>query len=111
MIFSVITRKSIHDHVLGCRDSNVGSHLGLGGPLSLTGPRLAACFAAHGRNPGAAPPDHRAPGPGWRNGPRENELPAAAVHGYGRRMGCYMVMARRARLRAVAPGMGLAPAR
>jgi hypothetical protein len=42
---------------------------------------------------------------------RENELMAEAVTGYGQRMGIYMVMVRRARLRAVAPGMGLAPAR
>ena len=33
------------------------------------------------------------------------------VAGYGRRVGICMVMVRRARLRAVAPGMGLAPAR
>jgi hypothetical protein len=36
---------------------------------------------------------------------------AATSAGYGRRMGTYMVMVRRARLRAVAPGVGLAPAR
>ena len=36
---------------------------------------------------------------------------AGAVAGYGRRVGICMVMVRRARLRAVAPGMGLAPAR
>ena len=42
---------------------------------------------------------------------RENELIAGAVAGYGRRVGSCMVMVRRARLRAVAPGMGLAPAR
>jgi hypothetical protein len=41
----------------------------------------------------------------------ENELMAEAVAGYGRRVGIYTVMVRRARLRAVAPGMGLAPAR
>ena len=41
----------------------------------------------------------------------ENELLAGAVAGYGRRVGICMVMVRRARLRAVAPGMGLAPAR
>jgi hypothetical protein len=35
----------------------------------------------------------------------------AAATGYGRRMGICMVMVRRARLRAVAPGVGLAPAR
>jgi hypothetical protein len=38
-------------------------------------------------------------------------LRAAAAAGHGRRVGIYMVMVRRARLRAVAPGMGLAPAR
>jgi len=38
-------------------------------------------------------------------------LLAVAVAGYGRRVGICMVMVRRARLRAVAPGMGLAPAR
>jgi len=38
-------------------------------------------------------------------------LMAGAVAGYGRRVGIYTVMVRRARLRAVAPGMGLAPAR
>jgi hypothetical protein len=43
--------------------------------------------------------------------PPENELMAAAVPGYGRRVGINMVMVRRARLRAVAAGMGLAPAR
>jgi hypothetical protein len=42
---------------------------------------------------------------------RENELMAEAVAGYGRRVGIYMVMVRRARLGAVAPGVGLAPAR
>jgi hypothetical protein len=36
---------------------------------------------------------------------------AAAVPGYGRRVGINMVMVRRARLRAVAAGMGLAPTR
>jgi hypothetical protein len=36
---------------------------------------------------------------------------AGAVAGYVRRMGIYTVMVRRARLRAVAPGVGLAPAR
>jgi hypothetical protein len=41
----------------------------------------------------------------------ENELMAGTVAGYGRRVGICMVMVRRARLRAVAPGMGLAPAR
>jgi len=41
----------------------------------------------------------------------ENRLPAGTAPGYVRRVGCYMVMVRRARLRAVAPGMGLAPAR
>ena len=35
---------------------------------------------------------------------------AAAMAGYGRRVGSHMVMVRRARLRAVAAGMGLAPA-
>ena len=43
---------------------------------------------------------------GWENG-----LMAAAMAGYGRRMGIFTVMVRRARLRAVAPGVGLAPAR
>jgi hypothetical protein len=42
---------------------------------------------------------------------RENELMAGAVAGYGRRVGIYTMMVRRARLPAVAPGMGLAPAR
>lgn len=42
---------------------------------------------------------------------RENELMAEAVAGYGRRVGNCMMMVRRVRLRAVAPGMGLAPAR
>ena len=42
--------------------------------------------------------------------PPENELMAVAVPGYVRRVGINMVMVRRARLRAVAPGMGLAPA-
>ena len=42
---------------------------------------------------------------------RENELMAGDVAGYGQRVGIYTVMVRRARLRAVAPGMGLAPAR
>ena len=42
---------------------------------------------------------------------RENELMAEAVAGYRRRVGIYTVLVRRARLRAVAPGMGLAPAR
>jgi hypothetical protein len=42
---------------------------------------------------------------------RENELMAGAVAGYGRPVGIYTAMVRRARLRAVAPGMGLAPAR
>jgi hypothetical protein len=37
-------------------------------------------------------------------------MPAAAT-GYGRRMGIFTVMVRRARLRAVGPGVGLAPAR
>ena len=41
----------------------------------------------------------------------ENELMAVAATGYGRRMGIFTVMVRRARLRAVAPGVGLAPAR
>jgi hypothetical protein len=36
---------------------------------------------------------------------------AVTVPGYGRSVGINMVMVRRARLRAVAPGMGLAPAR
>ena len=36
---------------------------------------------------------------------------AGTVAGYGRRVGIYTVMVRRARLRAVAPSMGLAPAR
>ncbi len=36
---------------------------------------------------------------------------AGAVVGYGRRVGIYTVMVRRGRLRAVAPGTGLAPAR
>jgi hypothetical protein len=40
----------------------------------------------------------------------ENRLPDGTAPGYVRRVGCYMVMVRRARLRAVAPGMGLAPA-
>jgi hypothetical protein len=43
--------------------------------------------------------------------PTENELMAVTVPGYGRRVGINMVMVRRARRRAVAPGMGLAPAR
>ena len=51
---------------------------------------------------------HSTPG-GARS--QENELIAGAVAGYGRRVGVYTVMVRRARLRAVAPGMGLAPAR
>jgi hypothetical protein len=38
-------------------------------------------------------------------------LMAEAVPGYGRRMGICTVMVRGARLRAVAPGLGLAPAR
>ena len=41
----------------------------------------------------------------------ENGVMAGAVAGYGRGVGNYMVMVRRARLRAVAEGMGLAPAR
>ena len=41
----------------------------------------------------------------------ENGLMAGAMVGYGLRVGICMVMVRRARLRAVAPGMGLAPAR
>jgi len=40
----------------------------------------------------------------------ENELMTEAMAGYGRRVGIYTVMVRRARLRAVAPGVGLAPA-
>jgi hypothetical protein len=36
---------------------------------------------------------------------------SGAVAGYGQPVGIYMVTVRRARLRAVAPGMGLAPAR
>jgi hypothetical protein len=36
---------------------------------------------------------------------------AGPAAGYGRRVGIYLVMARRARLRAVVPGVGLAPAR
>jgi hypothetical protein len=36
---------------------------------------------------------------------------AGAVTAYGRRVGIYMVMVRRVRLGAVAPGLGLAPAR
>lgn len=43
--------------------------------------------------------------------PRENELKGDAMAGYSPRVGSYAVMVRRARLRAVAPGMGLAPAR
>jgi hypothetical protein len=43
--------------------------------------------------------------------PGKNELMAEAVAGYGQRMGICMVMVRRARLRPVAPGVGLAPAR
>ncbi len=35
---------------------------------------------------------------------------AGAVPGYGLRVGIYTVMVRRARLRAIAPGAGLAPA-
>ncbi len=42
---------------------------------------------------------------------RENELMAEAMAGYGRRVGIRMVMVRRVRLRALAPGVGLAPAR
>jgi hypothetical protein len=42
---------------------------------------------------------------------RENELMAEAAAAKVQRVGTYTMMARRARLRAVAPGMGLAPAR
>jgi hypothetical protein len=41
----------------------------------------------------------------------EIELPLASTDGYGRPVGVFMVMARRVRHRAVAPGFGLAPAR
>lgn len=36
---------------------------------------------------------------------------AVIAESYGRRVSCYMVMVRRARLRAVAQGVGMAPAR
>jgi hypothetical protein len=45
------------------------------------------------------------------SGSGENGLMAGVVAGYGRRVGIFTVMVRRARLRAVAPGVGLAPAR
>jgi len=38
-------------------------------------------------------------------------LSAVSAEGYGRPVGIYMVMVRRARLRAVPPGLGMAPAR
>jgi hypothetical protein len=43
-------------------------------------------------------------------GVRGKGLPPEEVAGYGRRVGIYLAMVRRARLRAVAPGVGLAPA-
>jgi hypothetical protein len=42
---------------------------------------------------------------------RENGLITGVGAGYGRRVGIYTVMVRRVRLRAVAAGVGLAPAR
>jgi hypothetical protein len=41
----------------------------------------------------------------------EIELPLASTDGYGRPVGVFMVMVRRVRHRAVAPGFGVAPAR
>ena len=71
--------------------------------------------APAGGNAGHPPPSRRSAAfgahlPGAARSP-ENELMAGAAAGYGRRVGIYMVMVRRARLRAVAPGVGLAPAR
>jgi hypothetical protein len=45
-----------------------------------------------------------------RHGIALNEWMPRGRGGYGRRVGIYAVMVRRARLRAVAPGVGLAPA-
>ena len=42
---------------------------------------------------------------------RENGLPLLSAEGYRRPVSCYLTMVRRARLRAVPPGLGLAPAR
>jgi catechol 2,3-dioxygenase-like lactoylglutathione lyase family enzyme len=70
-------------------------------PANWSSRRLSAATARH-------------PAPGNRPGPTDLPqicLPAVSAEGYRHPVGIYMVMVRRARLRAVPPGLGMAPAR
>jgi hypothetical protein len=59
------------------------------------------------------PPPHclLSPDPKLRAARPDNRLPPMRTESYGRPVGVYMVMVRRARLRAVPPGLGMAPPR